>query len=218
MGIDISTSALTPAAILGQATTRISFINELCCDHGVGPARFGELLKQLLDEEYPNRRLRVWCDPAAQFGGDDEGGQLAALDTLQRALDVPILIPFDGSNELSLRLSAVDQELRGYLEPNTRMLISPKCPQYIKGIAGAYRFKKLSEAASNDYEDKPEKKHPTSDLQDGGQYLIGGFRGRAAIIKNAIGANKTAGEGSQWGGQSGGKKLAVKGGFNPHNY
>lgn len=202
LGIDISTNALTPAALFGQNPGRIQFQREVWPGHGYGPIRFGELLLQTLNEFYPNvRRIRAWADPASAFGGDKEGGQLAALDQLSLMLGIPIEIPFDGSNELSLRLGAVDMELRGYTEPNTSMIISPECPLFIAAMAGKYRFKKKSAQATNEFEDLPEKSHPSSDLCDAGQYLIGGVRGRQAVISAAKdqGQRRGGSRSSGWG-------------------
>jgi len=220
IGIDISTNALTPAAVFAQNTGRIAFLREVWPGHGFGPIRFGELLLQTLNEYFPNvHRIRAWADPASAFGGDKEGGQLAALDQLTQMLGIPIEIPFGGSNELSMRLGAVDMELRGYTEPNTSLIISPECPLLIEAYAGKYRFKKTSAQATNDFEDLPEKSHPYSDLCDGSQYLIGGVRGRQAIIAAASDKGQRRGnsQSSGWGKNKAGAGWgAVKpGGFDP---
>ncbi len=53
-----------------------------------------------------------------------------------------------------------------------------------------YRFKRRPETASTEYEEQPEKTHPWSDVMDAGGYLIGGIRGRSAIIRNAAGRDQ----------------------------
>lgn len=190
IGIDISMNTLNPAAVFGQAKgARIAFIDELYLGHGVGAARFGEALRRKLDQDYPMAtKIRIWADPASEYGADREGGQLAAIETLAAALELPILIPFGGSNELGMRLDAVKTELRGYHEPDSELLICPvKCPYLLEGFDGKYRFKRRPETASTEYEEQPEKTHPWSDVMDAGGYLIGGIRGRSAIIRNAAG-------------------------------
>jgi hypothetical protein len=218
IGLDVSTNALTPAAMFGQvhAPARVVFIDELAPGHGVGPARFAEMLMRKINEEFGGTvRLKVWADPASQFGGDKLAGQLAAMEIISVVLGVPVQIPFGGSNEISLRLGAVDAELRGYLEPNSSLLISPKCTGYIAGIAGQYRFKRLSESASNDYDDAPEKRHPVSDLQDAGQYLVGGLRGRQAVIRSAAGQVDRGRANGGWGaGKT--RRASRGGGFDVH--
>ncbi len=217
IGVDTSTNSLNPAAVFGQpAGARIRFIDELYLGHGVGPARFFEALKMKLDSEYAGAtKIRVWIDPAAENGADREGGQLAAMEIGAMILQLPILLPFGGSNELSLRLDAMNTELRGYHEPGSELLICPeKCPILLEGFDGKYRFKRRPEHASTEFEEKPDKAHPWSDVMDGGQYLIGGIRGRAGVIRGAAdrdherrpSAPSGRQPGSPWG----------RGGFDPH--
>lgn len=206
IGLDISTGGLSPASVLAQATARISFIDELFVDQGCGPARFGEALKVLMQTRYsnvPKNRVKLYPDPAAIGGADKEQGELDAIETIAAILGIPWTLPFDGSNQLSMRLGAVDTELRGYQEANTSLLISPRCKLYIAGIAGLYRFKKKPLNTSDEYEDTPEKKHPWSDIQDAGQYLIGGIRGRMALRRAAADQDGTAGTSWRSQGRSG---------------
>ena len=212
VGVDVSTGGLSPAAMLAQNwAPRIALLDELYLGHGVGPARFAEGLKTKLDADYPGARLRLWADPASQHGGDKEGGQLSALEILQVVLGVPVMVPAGGSNELGLRIDAVNAELRGYLEPNSHLLVCPqKCPLWIEAASGKYRYRKKPEASSNEYDEVPEKLHPWSDVQDGGQYVILGIRGRTAAIRGAARGElgKEQGTGSGWG--------RGHGGFDPH--
>jgi hypothetical protein len=222
IGIDVSTNTLNPAAVFGQVkgSGRIAAIDELYLGHGVGAARFAEGLLRKLEANYANAgTVRIWCDPAAEYGGDREGGQLAALDTIAIILGLPVLIPASGSNELGMRLDAVKTELRGYHEPNSELIICPeKCPYLLEGFDGKYRFKRRKETASTEFEEEPEKTHPWSDIMDGLQYLILGFRGRAGVIRGAADkekqgnrffANHPASGKGPWGSGS-------RGGFDPH--
>lgn len=214
IGIDASTGGLSPAAVFAQAwSPRIALLDELYLGHGVGPARFGEALKMKIDADYREaKRIVVWADPAAQYGADREGGQLAALEILQVILGVPVLIPANGSNELAMRLDAVNAELRGYLEPHSHLIVCrEKCPLWIEAAAGKYRFRRKPEASSNEYDEIPEKLHPWSDVQDAGQYVILGIRGRTAAIRGA-GTGRAQGENRGWRSQSSGSR----GGFDPH--
>lgn len=218
VGADASTAGLSPAALFGQVNIRISIIDELWMGQGVGPARFADALKMRLAERYPNlprNRLKVWCDPAAFGGEDKETDQKHAADIISYVLGVPVNMPGNGSNAISLRLNAMDNEFRGYREPNSSILISPTCTVYISACGGKYRFKKLTSAASNDYEDLPEKAHPWSDIADAGQYLVIGARGYRAVLtgeQQAAGTRwasqgNAQGQGAGWGRPSG---------FDPH--
>lgn len=227
IGIDASTSGLSPAAVFAQAwAPRIAFLDELYVGHGVGPARFGEALKMKIDADYAKaRRIVVWIDPAAEYGGDREGGQLAAIDLLRVILGVPIHVPAGGSNELAMRIDAVNSELRGYLEPNSHLLVCPeKCPLWLEAAAGKYRFRKKPEnkGGGNEYEDTPEKLHPWSDVQDGGQYAILGIRGRIGAMRGAAtGEQQRAGDTGRFSTQRqqpGRPAPKERGGFNPHRF
>lgn len=216
IGIDISMNTLNPAAVFGQVRgSRISTIDELYLGHGVGAARMGEGLERKIREDYAGAtKIRIWCDPAAEYGADREAGQLTAMETIAMILGLPILIPGNGSNELGMRLDAVKTELRGYHEPNSELQICPeKCPLLLEGFDGKYRYKRRKETASTEFEEQPEKTHPWADLQDALQYLVIGFRGRAGVIRGAAdrqqGERSTRAPGSSsspWG----------RGGFDPH--
>lgn len=218
IGIDASLGGLSPAAVFAQVWgARVVILDELYLGHGVGPARFFEALKQKIDRDYPDARaIKVFIDPAAQYGADREGGQLGAIELGQVIIGVPIMVPANGSNEIGMRIAAVDAELRGYLEPHSSLLICrEKCPLYVEGLAGRYRYRKKPEKSSNEYDDLPEKLHPWSDVQDGGQYVILGIRGRAAALRGAAsGKNPESGWRSQGGGDGWGK--GAKMGFDPH--
>ncbi|RBO94954.1 hypothetical protein [Pseudochrobactrum asaccharolyticum] len=222
IGIDISMNTLNPAAVFGQVkgTGRISVIDELYLGHGVGAARFAEGLLRKLEADYSSAsNVRIWCDPAAEYGADREGGQLAAMETIAMILSLPVLIPAGGSNELGMRMDAVKTELRGYHEPDSEMIICPeKCPFLLEGFDGKYRFKRRKETASTEFEEQPEKTHPWSDVQDGLQYLILGFRGRTGVLRgaadhsrqgNRFSNSKPSAGGSPWSSGS-------RGGFDPH--
>lgn len=220
VAIDISMNSLNPAAVFGQvhAPGRIAVIDELYLGHGVGAARFGEAVKMRLDDRYRHAtKVRIWFDPAAQWGQDKEGGQLSAMETVGIICGLPVLIPAGGSNELGLRLDAVKSELRGYLEPDTQIIFCPVgCPLSIKAMEGGYRYKRRPATASTEYEEQPEKNHPSSDLSDSVQYLVLGIRGRMGALRGAAGDDpeKQKRRDGPWG--QGGQRQGGAGGFDPH--
>lgn len=220
IGIDISQNALNPAAVFLQVHSpgRICAIDELYLGHGVGAARFGEGLNMRLTDRYRGAtKIRLWFDPAAQWGADKEGGQLTAMETIGIICGLPVLIPGNGSNELGMRLDAVKTELRGYLEPNMQIQFCPVgCPLLIKAMEGGYRYKKRPASASSEFEDQPEKNHPASDLSDGLQYGVIGIRGRMGAIRGAAGEDpeKQRRRHGPWGQPPAGGR--GPGGFDPH--
>ena len=176
-------AALHPAAILGQPMPngQIRITDELVPGQGFGASRFAEMLLDLLDRRYAMcTDIRAWADPASQYGADREGGELAWIETMQEALHMPILIPANGSNELGLRLGAVEQELTHFIDGHTpRLLISPHCKILNRGFMSGYRFKKLS-VGSEKFSLQPEK-NDYSHPHDGLQYLVLGYRGRQEV-------------------------------------
>jgi len=217
IGIDTSMNTLNPAAVFMQswAPGRIAMFDELYMGHGVGAARFGEALNQRIYDKYRTvSKIRLWFDPAAQYGADREGGQLAAMETISIICGLPALIPGNGSNEIGLRLDAWKAEIRGYLEPETQLLVCPYgCPLLVEALAGKYRYKRLTAKSSIEYEEKPEKTHPASDVADAGGYGIIGIRGRMGVLRGAAGEDpdRQAKRNGPWGNQ---QKRA--GGFDPH--
>ena len=213
IGIDTSQNTLNPAAVFGQikAPGRIAFIDELTVEHGCGAARFAELLKQRLDERYAGaRRIRMFVDPAAQYGADTEHGQLSAMDMISTVTGLPVLIPAGGSNELVMRLDAIKAELRGHLEADTHLLACPKrCPMLLEGFDGKFKYKRKAAAAGGGFQEDPEKTHPWSDVHDAAQYLVLGVRGRIGSLRAAAGDTRS----DRRGGWGGGKR---KSGFDVH--
>jgi hypothetical protein len=200
VGLDGGGGTLNPAAVYGQihAGWQLHIIGELVPGHGYGPSRFGELLDADISDRFPGvRKIRPWADPASEYGGDKEGGQLAWIEIVRELIGVPILIPFAGSNEIALRLDAVKRELMtDGTTPN--MLISPVCKLLIRGFASKYRYKKRPLGASTTYEPVPDK-NDASHPHDALQYLVGGIRGRTAIVRSAIGrASRDAAASSGW--------------------
>ncbi|MBS7545681.1 hypothetical protein [Ancylobacter oerskovii] len=211
IGLD---AGLHPAAVIGQPTPRgqIRVIDELYLGHGYGADRFGEALLDLFDRRrYPvrsGRNYRAWADPASQYGADREGGELAWFEAISAVLGIAVQIPI--SNELSLRIGAVSQELRHMLDDGSpRFLVSPHCKITIRAMSSAYRYKKRIDGQFDATPEKNAASHP----MDGLQYLVLGYRGRAGVVREA-GAGGRQQPDSRIGHNSGSRLPA--GSFDPH--
>ncbi|WP_336800493.1 hypothetical protein [Kaistia sp. MMO-174] len=214
IGLDGGGGTLNPAAIIGQlhAGWQLRILRELVPGHGYGPSRFGELLAAEIEQHFPGAQIRAWADPASQYGADREGGQLAWNEIVGVLIGAVILIPFDGSNEISLRTDAVKAELKtDGKDPN--MLISPTgCPILVRGFASGYKFAKRTDGQFEATPAKNAFSHP----HDGLQYLVGGVRGRTAIVTGA-GRGRNGPPGAQGrGGWPAGGAARAKGNFDPH--
>lgn len=202
VGIDGSTAGLRPAAVLLQATGEggLRLLREVVPGQGYGAARFGELLQAEIAALGCNGVV-AWGDPASQYGGDREGGQLSFADIVAMILGVPVQIPFNGSNEIGLRLQAVKNELKpGGLRPP--LLIDPVCRMVIRGFASNYRFKRRPAHSAQPWDVVPDKQAPSADVHDALQYGIGGFRGMRGVVNQAAGWSSQSGPrpgASPWG-------------------
>lgn len=199
IGLDGGGGTLNPAAVFGQLAGgwQLRILGEFVPGHGFGPSRFGEQLAEIVSARFPASRLKAWADPASQHGADREDGQLAWNEIVAAAIGCPVLIPFEGSNEIALRTDAVKGELRtDGQKPN--MLLSPACTMLIRGFASKYRFRKRPPGAASAYEPVPEK-NEYSHPHDALQYLVGGVRGRTAIVRAGTRrAGAASGQGSPW--------------------
>lgn len=213
IGLD---AGLHPAAVIGQVTARgqIRLTDELYLGHGYGADRFGEALLDLLARRfYPPlsaSRARAYADPAAQYGADREGGELAWIETMGAVLGLAVGVPI--SNELSLRIGAVSQELRHMLDDGTpRLIISPHCKRTVRALSSAYRYKKRIDGQ---YEPAPEK-NEASHLMDALQYLVLGYRGRAGVVREAGRGGRVERDAAQLGSPQA-DKAPGSGLFDPH--
>jgi hypothetical protein len=181
IGADGSTAGLRPAGVFLQPDGAgfLNVVMTVAPGHGYGAARFWELMREPQQVFFGGcRDVEIWADPASQFGGDREGAQLSFHEFGQEIMRQPIRIPFNGSNEIGLRLEAVRGELRAVVQGEARRLrISPHPSNkiLINGFLSGYRFKKRPPGAPTQWEAVPEK-NEYSDPMDALQYAIGGFR------------------------------------------
>lgn len=209
IGLD---AGLHPAAVIAQAAPsgQLRITDEVYLGHGYGVDRFGEAVLDVLARRgYPplsGATARAWADPAAQYGADRQGGELAWVESMSRVLGLAIGVPV--SNELSLRIGAVSLELRTMLDHGQpRLLVSPHCKQFIRGMSSRYRYKKRTDGSYDPVPDKGDASH----LQDAGQYLVLGYRGAAGVVAEAGRGGRVGGGGSS----SAGRRQAA-GSFDPH--
>lgn len=181
IGVDGSTAGLRPAAVIMQPDSGgyLNVLKTLAPGHGYGALRFAHLLLDLLQSEY--RRVPyvdIWCDPASQYGGDKEGGQLAFIETLSMVLGIAVRVPAGGSNEIGLRLDAIRKELTTVIEGEQRRLrisADPSNKILINGFASGYCFQKRPPNAPTQWEPVP-RKNEFSDPMDALGYGVLGLR------------------------------------------
>jgi len=158
IGIDAGGS---PAAVLKQrrADTQLRVLDEVVCEHGVGPERFGRRLGALLDTakyiafRAPGR-IRAVADPSAQYGSDKVEGERDWMERVGAEAGVRILPA--KTNAPEPRRQAIDDCLK--VEGTVPMFwLSPTCTVLRGALNGGYRWRKLNIANVERYDEKPDK-------------------------------------------------------------
>lgn len=150
----------------------------------MGAKRFAELLKREIAETVEEAGGApvgpAYADPAGFAGADHESDQYSWSETV--AAELGIHIEPAPSNEVSLRLDAVRDELTYMIDPHTpAMQVSPGCKMIRKGFASHYRYGVQIVAGNRRTSDKPEK-NDFSHPHDALQYVVLGSKGRHGVI------------------------------------
>lgn len=144
-------------------------------------ATFGPTLKKYIDHTYPGFKF-------ARGGGDpsgDQGGQ-ATDDTVFKILianGLPIF-KVETNSPIVRRSSIVNPMTRLCMDGKPGFMISPKCRQWRKGLAGAFCYKRVAVVGMERYHDKPDK-NEFSHVCEAGEYgLMAGGEGRKAVTRS----------------------------------
>jgi len=123
----------------------------------------------------------AWADPSSWYGADKVRGELAWVEIVSMALQIPIWPT--ATNDLGSRFEAVDWYL-GDIDTNTpRMLVDPSCKYTIRGFVSQYQLTKHATQAKTDAIEV--EKNEYSHIMEGWQYLFYGFRGPTKLKKDA---------------------------------
>lgn len=183
--VGVDASGRHPAAVFAQRTMlgQWQVVHELCItdDAGMGAERYAGLLKQEMQVKFPNHVFYIWGDPAGDWKSQND--ERTYFDIL-RANGVHI----KGSPGLRIpdRLETVKSVMGRSVNGRPALQISPACKVLLRGMNGGYRYRRVSTAAADRYDDKPEKNR-YSDVQDALQYLLCG----GGEMKKMLGKNRT---------------------------
>lgn len=153
VGLDFG---LTPAATFGQRSPSgcWAIVGELATDD-MGIERFGELLAREIRSRFAGFDLAaITGDPAGDTRG--QGDERTAFDIL-RAAGIRAQPSPDASNDFTRRREAVAHYLRRLDGGQPAFIIDPSCRMLRKGMAGAYKFKRVQVIGAERYQDKPDK-------------------------------------------------------------
>jgi hypothetical protein len=182
IGIDFGR---TPAAAIGQhlPTGQWRWRYELCA-FDMGVKRFGEELKRFLGEKCPDFEIgNVTGDPA---GNAEDGNDFTAFDLLAAA---GITCRPATTNEISVRIEAVQSNFRKMVDGQPAMIVHPDCKLLREACIDGYRYRKL-QVAGERYDDKPDK-NQFSHIAEALQYgLLGGGEGRVVLARPKRGGGR----------------------------
>lgn len=174
-----------PAAVICQQQPKGTlYVFRELSGTNMGMDRFvNEILRPALaDRQFMGLPTMVVIDPAGYQ--KSQVNDLCPADLLKMAGFKVIPAP---TNDIARRIEAVERLM-------TRLdglQIDPSCTTLIRGLASDYRFKTRK---NGELEDRPEKKHPISDIQDCMQYaaLISGGVNYGRLINNHSGASRVS--------------------------
>lgn len=178
-------AALHPAAVLEQTLPNGQrvILDELYVNGGA--VQLGEAVLQRMATKYPGFVLvGGLCDPSAGKRDEKDSEGDTWIDTLNRTLNLRGMqrIRPAPTNDPAKRQDAVKRLLSSTVDnAQPALVVSSRAKVARKGFNSDYRYKKR---ANGDKEEKPEKKHPVSDVHDAIQYLAldeGGYEGVSAI-------------------------------------
>lgn len=162
----------TPAALITQVDVRGRLLilgEQTSTDMGV--EQFSQtLLKPTLARQFPGAAVFMVADPAGRQ--KSQINEESPFDALQRMGFKAYPAP---TNDIDTRLRAVEQLFLRNVDGGPAILISATgCPILVRALKFDYRYRRKQ---TGDLEDKPEKKHPASDIADCLQYAALGANG-----------------------------------------
>ena len=178
VGLDFGRS---PSAVFiqNQHSGRWAILHELIAQD-MGAARFAEMLKREIAKQQ-------WEHFDFRFIGDPAGNQMSQTSELTpfMVLRASGITAFPAStNDIFLRLEAVEGVINRMTEGLPSLSVSPTCTTLISGFEGGYQFKRVWHMGQERYEERPNKNR-FSHIHDALQYaMLGGGEGKKVILGN----------------------------------
>ena len=173
VGIDFG---LTPAATFGQrlSTGRWIILHELVC-FDMGAIRFAEALKHDFAKYFRNFETEIYGDPSGDYRAQTD--ERTPFQMLRQAGIKAIPAP---SNDIALRIEAVDSVLNKMADGKPCLLVDQRCLNLKKGFNGGYHYRRM-QTAGDRYDEKPFKNR-YSHIHDALQYMfMGAGEGRTIL-------------------------------------
>lgn len=170
VGADIGGNTLNPAAVFLQRHRGIWICHDEVIASGLGLDRFETELNTAFTQRFPGRKCSaLWGDPAGRTR--DGIFETVAFDHLLQkgwpALPAP-------SNNISIRVDAIKAPMGRFIDGQPGFIVNRRCTKLIKGLSGAWHFRRMQTKGPARYAEKPDKSHPYSDVCDGLGYGLSG--------------------------------------------
>lgn len=169
LGLDIGGNTLNPAATIGYKGPRGLWLilGELIASD-MGLDRFSDELIAYFNITFPGCTMRAaHCDPAGAVR-DGIFEQVAFDHLITKGFPV---VPAP-TNNIAVRIDATKAPFNRMVDGKPGILIHRRCSRLIKGLSGAWAFRKLQVSGSEKYSEKPDKNHPYSDICESMGYLL----------------------------------------------
>ena len=186
IGIDFGR---TPAAAICQQQSNGCWyvLDEFTTDN-MGALEFGQLLIKFLNDKYPNFAMEFWGDPAgSQHSQTDSTTPFIMLE------QAGIYAYPTHTNDYESRTTVLDNQLRQITDGAPSFLVDPRCITLIKGLAGAYMFKRVRISGEDRFHDLPVK-DATSHVCEALHYAMLGKGLGEALLFSQVGEDDYGGD------------------------
>lgn len=170
-------SGLQPSAVFLQRHPRGIWLAlaELAC-FNMGMAEFSRLFHQLLAEQFGGKQVKVmWGDPAGNK--PDDIYEVTAFQHLRKEKINALAAP---TNHTKPRVDAIRLPMGRLIDGKPGFMVHPRCKMLVKGLAGAWNYKRLQVAGTAaTYSIEPTKNEYSHVCESLGYGLSGGGEHRA---------------------------------------
>ena len=150
VGIDFGR---TPAAAICQEQSNGAwYVLDEVCTENTGALEFGRVLNKFLNERYSNHPVQFWGDPAG-----NQHSQTDSTTPFMMLEKAGITAWPTHTNDYEERTTVLDIQLSQIVDGVPAFLVDPKCTTLIKGLAGAYMFRRVRVSGEDRFHDQPVK-------------------------------------------------------------
>lgn len=169
-GYDVGSATLNPAGVIAQKVAGVYLIHAECSVDSIGLKEFGEQMKSLVTTDFPDSDLEEFFgDPA---GGTRDGVHKETYYDHLRGFGLPVKEA--PSNNPEVRREAMRTPMLRFARGRPAILINRRrCPMLVKGLSGAWCFRKLRVAGQEKHATVAEKNKFSHVCEALGYYLLG---------------------------------------------